>query len=186
MCWRPTSYVLTARQSPRSDCRLATSRACVRTIGLRIRISRRDGASARCSASNHPDQPSASCPFTPLSSTPSTSSAISPPAPRSASSEKKRSRLGEPPPRPEPELGLPNCARPNSVLVTAPRGEQLGGRGRCCGLEPCRRRGRSGGWGVRCVRVSHCLSKLQNGLGDARLPGVSGRCLFRAVSPYVV
>ena len=80
----------------------------------------RDGASARCSASNHPDQPSVSCPFTPLSSTPSTSSAISPPAARSASSETKRSRLGEPPPRPEPELGLPNCARPNSVLVTAP------------------------------------------------------------------
>ena len=36
---------------------------------LRIRISRRDGASARCSASNQPDQPSASCPFTPLSKT---------------------------------------------------------------------------------------------------------------------
>jgi putative transposase len=33
--------------------------------------------SARCSASNHPDQPSASCPSTPLSKTPSTSSAIS-------------------------------------------------------------------------------------------------------------
>src|SRR5208282_590342 len=97
-----------------------TSRACARTIGLRIRISRRDGASARCSASNHPDQPSASCPFTPPFSTPSTSSAISLPATRSASSEKKRSRRGEPPPRPEPELGLPNCARPNSVLVTAP------------------------------------------------------------------
>ncbi len=36
------------------------SGACARTIGLRIRISRRDGASAKCSASNHPDQPSAS------------------------------------------------------------------------------------------------------------------------------
>ena len=55
-----------------------------------------------------PDQPSASSPFTPLSKTPSTSSAISHPAARSASSEKKRSRRGEPPPRPEPKLGLPN------------------------------------------------------------------------------
>ena len=58
--------------------------ACARTIGLRIRISRRDGASARCSASNCPDQPNDSCPFTPPSTTPSTSSAISPPAARSA------------------------------------------------------------------------------------------------------
>jgi hypothetical protein len=66
------------------------------------------------------DQPTASCPFTPLPKTPSTSSAISPPAARSASSEKKRSRRGEPPPRREAKLGLPNCARPNSVLVTAP------------------------------------------------------------------
>jgi hypothetical protein len=39
-----------------------------------------------------------SCPFTPLPKTPSTSSAISPPAARSASSEKKRYRRGEPPP----------------------------------------------------------------------------------------
>jgi transposase-like protein len=42
------------------------------------------------------------------------------PAARSAPSEKKRSRRGEPPPQPEPKLGLPNCERPNSVLVTAP------------------------------------------------------------------
>jgi putative transposase len=69
-----------------------------------IRISRRHGVSARCSASNLPDQPSASCPFTPLSKTPSTSSAISPPAARSAPPEKRRSRLGVPPPRPEPDL----------------------------------------------------------------------------------
>ena len=51
--------------------------ACARTIELRIRISRHEGANARCSGSNRPDQPSASCPFTPLSKTPSTSSAIS-------------------------------------------------------------------------------------------------------------
>ena len=61
---------LMARQSPRSDCRPAMSRGCARTIGPRIRINRHDGASARCSASNHPDQPSASCPLTPLSKTP--------------------------------------------------------------------------------------------------------------------
>ena len=60
-------------------------RACARTIGLRIRTSQHDGASARCSASNRPDQPSASCPYTPLSKTPSTSSVISPPPARSAS-----------------------------------------------------------------------------------------------------
>ena len=86
------------------------------------RISRFDDASARCSASNRPDQHNASSLFTPPSTTPSTSSAISPPAARSAPSETKRSRLGEPSPRPEPEPGLPNCARPNSVLVTAPSG----------------------------------------------------------------
>ena len=86
----------------------------------RIRINRRDDASARCSASNHPDQPSASCPFTPPSKTRSTSSAISHPAARSASSETKRSGRGELPPRPEPELRLPIFARPNSVRVTAP------------------------------------------------------------------
>jgi hypothetical protein len=65
-------------------------------------------------------QLSASCPFTPPSKTHSTSSAISPPAARSASSEKKRSRGSEQPPRREPKLGLPDCERPNSVLVTAP------------------------------------------------------------------
>jgi transposase-like protein len=45
----------------------------------RIRISRRDGVSARCSVSNRPDQPNASCLFTPQSKTLSTSSAISSP-----------------------------------------------------------------------------------------------------------
>jgi putative transposase len=59
---------------------------------------------------------------TPPSTTHSTSSAISPPAARFASSETKRSGRGEPPPRPERELGLPNCAGPNSVHVTAPNG----------------------------------------------------------------
>jgi transposase-like protein len=77
---------------------------CARTIGPRIRTSRHDGASARCSVSNRPDQPSASCPFTPLSSTPSTSSAISHPAARSAFSETKRSGRGKPRRQHEPEL----------------------------------------------------------------------------------
>jgi hypothetical protein len=58
-------------------------------------ISRRDGASARCSASNHPDQPTAFCPLTPPSKTLSTSSAISHPAARTASFEKKLSGRGE-------------------------------------------------------------------------------------------
>ena len=39
---------------------------------------------------------------------------------RSASSETKRSGRGEPPPRPEHQLGLPIRAGPNSVRVTAP------------------------------------------------------------------
>ena len=102
---------LTARQSPKSDCRLATTRAYARTIGLRIRTSRHDGASARCSVSNRPDQLNTSCPFTPLSKTPSTSSSISNPAARSASSERKLSRRGELLPQPEPGLGLPIFAR---------------------------------------------------------------------------
>ena len=76
-----------------------------------IRTSRHDGASARCSVSNRPDQLNASCPFTPSSKTLSTSSATSHPAARSASSEKKLSRRGELLPQPEPELGLPIFAR---------------------------------------------------------------------------
>jgi putative transposase len=71
-----------------------------------IHINRHEGANARCSGSNRPDQPSASCLFTPLSTTPSTSSAIPHPATRSASSETKRSRRGEPPPGPEPSWEL--------------------------------------------------------------------------------
>ena len=66
-----------------------------------------DGSSARCSVSNRPDQLNASCPFTPPSKTLSTSSAISRPAARSASSETKLSRRAELLPQPEPELGLP-------------------------------------------------------------------------------
>jgi hypothetical protein len=76
---------------------------------------------ARCSVSNRPDQPNASCPFTPSSKTLSTSSAISHPAARSASFETKRSGRGKLLPRPEPELGLRILVRPNSVRVTAPR-----------------------------------------------------------------
>src|ERR1700722_7784119 len=98
------------------------TRACAQTTGPRIRMSRHDGASARCSVSNRPDPPSVSCPLTPPSTTHSTSSATSPPAARFASSETKRSGRGEPPPRPEHELGLPNCAGPNSVRVTGPSG----------------------------------------------------------------
>ena len=91
-----------------------------RTIGPRIRINRHDGASARCSDSNRSDQPNDSCLFTPPSTTHSTSSAISHLAARSAFSETKRSRRGEPPPRPEPELGLQRFTRTNSVCVTRP------------------------------------------------------------------
>jgi hypothetical protein len=68
--------------------------------------------------SNRPDQLNASCPFKPPSKTLSTASAISHPAARSASSERKPSGRGEPPPRPESELGLQIFARPNSVRVT--------------------------------------------------------------------
>ena len=66
-----------------------------RTIGRRIHIRLCDGANARCSASNRQDQPSASSPHTPPSTTLLMSSAISHPAPRSESSETKRYRCGE-------------------------------------------------------------------------------------------
>jgi putative transposase len=56
-----------------------------KTIGPRIRINRRDGASGRCSVSNRLDQPNDSCPFTPPFTTRSTSSVISHPAARFAS-----------------------------------------------------------------------------------------------------
>src|SRR5262249_14294684 len=50
------------------------------SVPLTPPTSQHDGASARCSGSNRPDQPSASCRFTPPSTTHSTSSAISYPA----------------------------------------------------------------------------------------------------------
>jgi DDE domain len=77
------------------DCRLVTSRACARTIAPRIRINQHGGGSARCSASNRRDQPSAFYPFTPPSKTLSTSNAISPLAVASASFATRRSRHGE-------------------------------------------------------------------------------------------
>ena len=111
---------LTGRRGPRSDCRRAMSRGCARTIGLRIRINRHDGASAKCSGSNRPDQPSASCPFTPPFTTRSTSSVISHPAARSASSETKHSGRGEPPLRREAQRAFQTSRHRNQVGVTAP------------------------------------------------------------------
>jgi DDE domain len=128
--WLPTGCALTARQRPKSACRLATSGAYARTIGLRIRINRLDDASGRCSVSNRPDQLNASCLFTPPSKTRSTSNAISHPAARSASSATRRSGRGEPPPRLEPELRLPIFTRPNLVRVTAPSRQSKTGDGR--------------------------------------------------------
>ena len=93
---------------------------CARTIARRIRISLCDGASARCSASNRQDQPSASSPLTPPSTTLSTSSAISHPAHRSESSETKRSTRGGLRPQPESQLKLPRFTPPIRVPVTAP------------------------------------------------------------------
>jgi hypothetical protein len=72
-----------ARQ--KSELRVALSRGCVRTIGPRIRISRHDSASVKCSVSNRPDQPNGFCLFTPPFTTRSTSSVISHPAARFAS-----------------------------------------------------------------------------------------------------
>jgi hypothetical protein len=78
----------------------------------------------KCSGSNRPDQPSASCPFTPPFTTRSTSSVISHPAARLASYETKRSGRGEPPPRPEVQLAFqtPRRADPSwcdSALSTS-------------------------------------------------------------------
>ena len=91
-----------------------------KTIGLRIRINRHDGASVRCSGSNHPDQPNGSCPFTPPSKTRSTSNAISYLAARSASSETKHSGRGEPPLRREAQRAFQTSRHRNQVGVTAP------------------------------------------------------------------
>ena len=95
-------------------------RGCARTIARRIRISLCDGASARCSASNRQDQPSASSPLTPPSITLLMSSAILHPAPRSESSETKRSTRGGLRPQPESQLKLPRFTPPIRVPVTAP------------------------------------------------------------------
>jgi hypothetical protein len=82
------------------------SRTCERTTVLRIHTSRCDDANSRCKGSSRPDQPSAFSPFTPPSTTFSMSSVISHPATRSAFSEAKRSRRGEPQRRPELEPRL--------------------------------------------------------------------------------
>jgi hypothetical protein len=120
-----TQAALLPRPSRRSDCRLATTTACARTIGLRIRTSRRDGASARCSASNSRDQPSVFSPFTPLSKTLSTSSAISHPAARSASSERKPSGRGELLPRLNVSSDFQSSSDQNLVRVTRPVSSML-------------------------------------------------------------
>jgi transposase-like protein len=117
----------------RWDYRLATNRGCARTIGPRIRISRCDGASARCSASNRQDQPSASSPLTLPSITLLMSSAILHPAPRSESSEAKRSRRGGLRPPPEPELKLPAFTLLLRVPVTAPAQRSMTG----CDIGDC-------------------------------------------------
>src|SRR5580692_2020855 len=108
---------------------------CARTIGPRIRISLCDGASARCSASNRQDQPSASSLLTPPSTTLLMSSAISHPAPRSAPSEAKRSRHGGLRPPPEPELKLPGFTPLLRVPVTAPPRLRLARRGGAPGAD---------------------------------------------------
>jgi transposase-like protein len=64
-------------QSPRWDCRLATSRACARTIGPRIRISPPGGGSARCNVSRALGLSRSSSQPTPPSTARSTSNAIS-------------------------------------------------------------------------------------------------------------
>jgi putative transposase len=87
-------------------------------------------ASARCSVSNRPDQPNDSSPFMPPSKTLSMSSAISHPAARSASCERKPSGRGELLRRPEPEVRLTN-----------PHGAEYGSRAASSHLRP-RRMGR--------------------------------------------
>jgi hypothetical protein len=84
-------------------------------------LNRHDGASARCSGSNRPDQSSASCPFTPPSKTRSTTNAISYLAARSASSETKHSGRGEPPLRREAQRAFQTSRHRNQVGVTAPK-----------------------------------------------------------------
>ena len=85
------------------DCRLAMSRACGRTMGPKIASAdeRRERKTQRFKS---PGSPNGSCPFIPPSITRSTSSAISRPATRSASSETTRSGRGEPRRQHEPEL----------------------------------------------------------------------------------
>src|SRR3954454_10112579 len=74
--------------------RATTSRASARTIGRKTLISRCDGESGRCSASNRRDQPSASSRSMLQSTTRSPCSATSSPAARSGPSGPRRCKLG--------------------------------------------------------------------------------------------
>jgi len=72
----------------------AMSRGSAETTGPRIRTSRHDGGSGRCSDSSRPAPLNAFCQPMPRSTTPSTPSAISFPAAPSASSGPRRPVLG--------------------------------------------------------------------------------------------
>ena len=72
----PISSALMGQPRRNWACRLATSKACGRTTGPRIRIYRCDDASGRCSVLNRLGQRNASCLYKPPSRIRSTFSAI--------------------------------------------------------------------------------------------------------------
>ena len=86
----PATIVTDKLRSFRLPSRLSMSKACERTIGQKIHISRCDDESERCSGSNRPRPRSGSSPSMRPSTTSSTSNAIWSPAEHSANSAATR------------------------------------------------------------------------------------------------
>src|SRR5271165_5202928 len=115
--WSPTTCDHTAPRSGILGSNAGTSAGDGRTIELRIRTSRRGGGSARCSGSRARVSPTLSV------HSRRRPKHLQRPAPshiRHTLRVLREDAFRTWPPRPEPELGLPNCARLNSVRVTRP------------------------------------------------------------------
>src|ERR671912_2632263 len=98
------------------------SRACARTTERKTLTSRYDGESASSSGSSRLDQPSASCPLMPPSTTPSPYNATLSPAAPFGFSGPKQYKLGRLRPLPREGARHPGLYEFTPIRVTVPAG----------------------------------------------------------------